>query len=165
MIQKCLNSNSKYTLLENKIEFGHELAIVLSKSVEGLKKYYPSKNYETILDHVSFKDIIVYLENLQLTYQDILLIQKIPFEDFTLLNEFLQYYDYRPQLILEYASKIEQNKKKDKLLDKIKEEIDASTSTYALSALDEICLEKKIEEVQQYAKEKNIEIIYKEKIQ
>lgn len=159
--EESANNGNKYTLLENKIEFGHELAIVLSKSVEGLRKYYPSKNYEVVLDTVSFKEVILFLEKLNITYQDIILIQKIPFIDFTLFDEFLKYYDYRPQLILEFASRIEQNKKKGKLLDKIKEEIDHASSTYTLQALDEICLGKKVEEIKEYANSKNIKIIYK----
>lgn len=159
--EESKDNGNKYTLLENKIEFGHELAIVLSKSVEGLRKYYPSKNYTEIKEQVCFKEIIEFLENLNITYQDIILIQKIPFEDFTLFDEFLKYNDYRPQLILDFASRIEQKKKKGKLLDKIKEEIDASNETYHLSVLDEICL-KSTEEIESYAKEKNIKIIYKE---
>ncbi len=159
--EESINNGNKYTLLENQIEFGHELAIVLSKSVEGLRKYYPSKNYEVLKESVCFKEIIEYLENLNITYQDIILIQKIPFVDFTLFDEFLLYYDYRPQLILDFASRIEQNKKKGKLLDKIKEEIDNASSVYNLTALDEICLGKNIEEIKEYAKDKNIEIIYK----
>lgn len=159
--EESVSSENKYTLLENKIEFGHEVAIVLSRSVEALRKYYPSKNYEVVLDTVCFKEIITFLENLNITYQDIILIQKIPFEDFTLFDEFLLYNDYRPQLILDFASRVEQNKKKGKLLDQIKEQIDKETSTYHLKALDELCLGKNIEEIKEYAKEKNIEIIYK----
>ena len=158
--EKSINNGNKYTLLENKIEFGHELAIVLTKSVDGLRKYYPSKNYEVVLDTVPFKEIILFLEKLNITYQDIILIQKIPFVDFMLFDEFLLYYDYRPQLILEFASRIEQNKKKGKISDKIKEEIDQASSTYHLKAIDEICLGKKIEEIKEYAKSKEIEITY-----
>lgn len=158
--EESIDNGNKYTLLENKIEFGHELAIVLSPSVEGLRKYYPSKDYKEIKEKVCFKEIIEYLENLNITYQDIILIQKIPFVDFTLFDEFLKYYDYRPQLILDFASRIEQNKKEGKLLDKIKGEIDNAKETYSLSALDEICLKNK-EEIEEYAKEKNIKIIYK----
>lgn len=159
--EESKSSLNRYTLLENKIDFGHEFAIVLSQSVEGIKRYYPTKKYEVVLDMVCFKEIIDYLENLTLTYQDILFIQKIPFEDFTLLDEFLLYHDYRPQLVLDYASRIEQQKEKGKIVDRIKEEIDNSSSTYSLKALDELILGSHLEEIQEYAKEKNIEITYK----
>lgn len=150
-----------YTLLENKIEFGREYAIVLTSSEEGLRKYYPEKNYEVVKKEVYFKEIINFLETLNIVYEDIILIQKIPFIDFTLFDEFLLYYDYRPQLILEFSSRIEQGKVKGGLMDKIKLQIDNSEKTYTLSALDEICLGKSLEEIKEYAKEKNIEIEYK----
>lgn len=159
--EESTTSKNRYTLLENKIEFGHEFAIVLSSAVEGIKRYYPSKKYEVVLDTVCFKEIINYLEKLTLTYQDILFIQKIPFEDFTLLDAFLLYHDYRPQLVLDYASRIEQQKVNKTIVDRIKEEIDKASSTYSLKALDELVLGSHLEEIQEYAKEKNIEIIYK----
>ena len=46
-------------------------------------------------------------------------------------------------------------------MDKIRLQIDNSEKTYKLSALDEICLGKSLEEIKEYAKEKNIEIEYK----
>lgn len=153
-------NDNKYTLLNNNIEFGRELAIVLSKSEDALRRYYPEKKYEVIKKEVSFDEIITYLEELNLTYEDIILIQRIPFEDFMLFDTFLNYNNYTPQLILEYKSRIEQNNNKKKVVDKVCNDIDNASNTYNLSALDELCLEDNIDKVREYAKSKDIEIEY-----
>lgn len=156
--EKEQNEKQKYTLIINKNAENKELMILKSSSLEGAKKYYPDKNFETLVNEESLKSVLKKIKELSLTDYDVIFIDKLDFENFFVTKKYINNYTEVRSIIIDSALRNLEGSKTKKITDKIKEEIDSESESYDLKVLDELLLGKNIEEIKNYSKEKNISL-------
>lgn len=162
---KDLNNNDKcYSLLINKEIWNKELFMLYTKNKPGLNNYYPDKKEETLIDNASIKEVIDKLIEYELTYNDVLFIDQIKFEDYVLLNTYIKEFSTLRSIVKNSKSESEMSKKikgkTQEILDIIENNEENSTISIDKFTRMLLLIAKSEKEILEKAKEKNIEIIF-----
>lgn len=155
-----------YSLLKNKDIWNNELFVLYSKNKEGLKNYYPDKNEEVLLDNASLKEIIEHLRKMNLTYNDVLFIDGIKQEDYILLNLYIKEFTTLRSIVKNSKDEAKMSKSLKGKISEVLEKLETmdENKSITIDKFSHILLlansMKSEAEINEKAKEKNIEVIY-----
>ncbi len=151
-------TDNDYSLITNKNSENKEFMILKKEHVKGAKLYYPEKDLEIILESENLKNILNKVEEIKPTDYDVIFIDNFDIEIFYLIEQYILTFTGVKSIIIDSRCRVKEAKAKTKEIDKIKENIDNTSGSYKISLFDELILEKDLKELEEYAKEKNIEI-------
>ena len=151
--------NNDYTLIRNKNAANKEYMLLKKEHVQSAKKYYPQKEFEIILKDDNLKNILDKLEEMKPTDYDVIFIDNFEIEEFYLIEQYVLTFTGIRSTIIDSRCREKEKKAPQKALEKVKQDIDDAKGSYKISSFDELILDKSLEEVKEYAKEKNIEYI------
>jgi hypothetical protein len=148
----------KFDIFQNIDASNIEIMIIKNTSYKGLMAYYPDKNYKELGIDKSLKEIMDIIDTYVITYNDVIFLDKLDFEDFYFLTTYLKKTTGISSLVIDSRSRIETSSKSKKITDKIKSEIDEAINNgekiYNLSAFNELLLDKNIAEIKEYNNDK-----------
>ena len=151
-------TDNNYSLIINKNAENKEFMLLKKEHVTGAKLYYPQKEFEVILGNNNLKNILNKLEEIKPTDYDVIFIDNFDVEIFYLVEQYVLTFTGIKSTIVDSRCRTKEGKAKQKSIDKIKEKLDNTSDNYQISLFDEIIIGKNIEELKEYAKEKNLEI-------
>lgn len=151
-------TDNDYSLIKNKNSENKELMILKKDHVKGTKLYYPEKSLEVILESNNLKNILNMIEEIKPTDYDVVFIDNFEVEIFYLIEQYILTFTGIKSTIVDSRCRAKEAKAKTKAIDKIKEKLDKTNENYEISLFDELIIGKSIEEIEEYAKEKNIKI-------
>ncbi len=147
-----------YSLITNKNSENKEFMILKKEHIKGAKLYYPEKDLEVILENDNLKSILNKIEEIKPTDYDVIFIDNFDIEIFYLIEQYILTFTGIKSTIVDSRCRAKESKAKTKVIDKIKEKLDNIKGPYEISLFDELIIGKNIKELEEYAKEKNIEI-------
>ncbi len=148
-----------YTLIINKNASNKEFMVLKKEHLIGAQKYYPQKEFVEILKNDNIKNILDKLIELKLTEYDVVFIDNLDFEIFYLVEHYLLTFTQLRSIVIDSRCRIKEEKAVNRILEKIKNEIDNCDNTYNISLFDELVLEKRVIDIEEYAKEKNKTVV------
>lgn len=152
-----------YSLLQNQEIWNQEYYIVYTEHVPGLMSYYPQKKFTTLFESSSIKEILKHLVSCELTYNDVLFLDKIRFEDYALITGYFQKFTTLGSVVKNCLSDSEYSKKTKGIASDLTEKIEnvSEGTTLSITKFEKfiLILTKSFDDLSKKCDEKKIELI------